>query len=85
MKTRSIKELLIIVRRELRKDKAFDAGLCWINDSCVYSGLVTVYEGRKIDLFIHENMPISRYSSYGWKPGVKSPRLKWLTKEIEKR
>jgi hypothetical protein len=80
---RNLKDLLIILRRRLRKEKYLNgAGLCWINGVCYHEGLISFDEGKKIEQFINKNKPIYRMALWGWKPGVKAPRDRWLTQKI---
>jgi hypothetical protein len=86
MKNRNIKELLIIIRRELIEDKAFHCGICFLLVQCEAKGVISEDEKYLLEDFISFNRPHYKNNPiYGWREGAKSPRLKWLTKEIEKR
>lgn len=97
METRSIKELLIILRDNLTKCIPTHAdGLC---NAILYLAMYTyisVEERHILTEYLYSHKPRLRckirrivYSNtheslYWWTPGYIKPRLKWLNKQINK-
>jgi hypothetical protein len=94
MKTRTIKELLIILRdnEDIFKKECFGlCGLAWLlHDTCF---IITYKEYSKIMDYFNANLPAKKYqfdeillsmpgSCFCWKLGEWNPRLKWLNKQI---
>ena len=91
METRSIKELLILLRDNARVKKSWfrlrqriNLGLCREAIFLCRERVITLEETFLIREFIGDNMP--RYKqdpTYGWKPSLWKPRKKWLNRQIK--
>jgi len=89
-KERTIKELLIILTDEFKKplpwnDKGEWNGIC----QCInYAEGLNGSEKARVTIYLRENKPRMRkghlHGSYWWRTMTKAPRLKWLSKQIEK-
>jgi hypothetical protein len=79
---RSLLELLILLRRELRSDYCdFNVGLCrlvLVLETCL---IINKEEAEALINFIYNN---GNYPLHGWKPGVKAPRDRFLTENINR-
>jgi uncharacterized protein YneF (UPF0154 family) len=98
-KNRSIRELLIILRREMYKQynkvdyngqRGFDLGICFVV-SYITEIYITTEEYYILKKYINDNPPINRepkmldnmYGAYWYKKGSFNPRIKWVRKQIE--
>lgn len=86
---RTIKELLILLREELKKrfDPAKDGCICYIVASMCGDDMITGNEFNLLDEYIMNNKP--RYlpqhhadSAFWWPYGELAPRLEFLDKLI---
>jgi len=86
-KSKTILELLIILRDELIYISAKDfhdyKGLCYLSESLVFKK-ISVCEYFLLSSYITRSMP-HNYKNYQYmaKPGLKTPRLKWLNERIK--
>jgi len=85
MKTRTIKELLILLRDYF--PKSFEDGrdaLCFaIKDMYRNNHTITAYEAKKLHKYIHEHKPEKTYNkAYFFEEGKLAPRMKFLDKLI---
>ena len=86
MKTRTIKELLILLRDYFPKSDIKERGaLCFaIHDMRKVHKLITWNEEQRLDKFIHKHKPIeyNRWSPYFFKEHELAPRMEFLNKLI---
>ena len=86
-KARSLRELLILLKRFILKDKCFE-GLCKSANDLERFNKITSEEETRLVLFIYDNKPKPKnyyfYHAIGyfWEPRVKAPRFRWLNKYI---
>lgn len=91
MGTRSIKELLILLRDNARVKKSWFGlrqrikfGLCReASHLHIDRGLLTWVELNVLWIYIDNNRPTYKPDPiYGWKPKLWRPRKRWLNKQI---
>lgn len=90
-KERTIKELLIILRDEIKNKNILltmffrKCGMCHEAFMIYKGGNISWIEYSRLLKFIRENRPFFEGNlDYAFKPGLVSPRVKWLNKQIEK-
>jgi transcriptional regulator CtsR len=84
MKTRTYKELLIILRDNLKK--CIDSyGMCYAINDLFFDDIITEEECNKLNNYLDNNKPRNvRDDSYWLKAGLLKPRIEWLNKQINK-
>jgi len=87
MKSRSTIELLILLRNELIKINSRQffllGGLCAVVRLMLQERIICATELYKLDNYIEKNRPKYKLNRlYGWRPGFKPPRMRWLNKKI---
>ena len=84
MKTRDIKELLILLRDYIETEQGF-IGMCFSTNEMVNYGWITENEELLIDKWNVDNRPSCTNERGCWWPrGDKQPRLDWLNEQIAK-
>lgn len=58
MKTRSINNLLIIVRNHIQNQKSLNSGICLEIDDLYFNGVITWDECTKLSGFMSKNRPM---------------------------
>jgi hypothetical protein len=84
MKTRSDKQLLILLRDNIDRLKT---GLCFLIRELWYNDTITEKERDKLQYYISMHRPIAPKWEhyYFWQPRNKEVRIKWLNEQINKR
>jgi hypothetical protein len=91
MKTRSINNLLIIVRNHIQNQESLNSGICLEIDDLYSNGVITWDECTKLSGFMSKNRPMRgkhyvknrQRSCWWWPRGEKEPRLAWLISKIK--
>lgn len=92
MKTRSINNLLIILRDHIQSINIYlDSGICLEIDVLYFNDVITWDECTKLSGFMSKNRPmrgkhyvkIRQRSGWWWPRGEKEPRLAWLNSKIK--
>jgi hypothetical protein len=83
VRTRSDKELLIILRDNIDK---LNTGLCFLITELHSEGLITEKEREKLRFYVSMHRPIAPKWEhyYFWQPRNKESRIKWLNEQINK-
>lgn len=94
---RTIKELLTVVRNSIINDKPqLILGLCWYTTLCLHEDIISREEYDILQDYYKKNVPVtynimvnkvfndSTKHIFWWKPGNKTPRIKYLNKHIKK-
>ena len=92
MKTRTTKELLIILRDNLEDYlKEGVPGLCLVIDELFYDGIISGQENEILDNYFESNKPAyalfrekQHKDDFWWKPGKIKHRRRWLNQHIDK-
>jgi hypothetical protein len=89
MKTRDIKELLILLSDNAkgRIGRRFYQiwGLCSLTLALYEEGIITQSEEDIVNTYLHDNRPDGKSGMDYWFPrGEKQPRLDWLNEQIAK-
>lgn len=89
MKTRDIKKLLILLRKNVRRGVGRGYcqswGLCSLTAMLNSEGIITDKEDSIIGKYLNNNRPHDKGEmDYWWPRGAKQPRLDWLNEQIEK-
>ena len=83
MKTRSDKQLLILLRDNIDK---LNTGLCFLITQLHYEGIITEEERDNLQFYLSTHRPIAPKWEhyYFWQPRNKEVRIKWLNEQIDK-
>ena len=86
MKTRDIKELLILLRDHLYLLDDWSDGMCILAGSLMRRGLISDDERWIIKTYLDNNTPhiLYRGGPYWFPPAQIQPRLDWLNEQIAK-
>ena len=86
MKTRDIKELLILLRDNLHGMDDWNDGMCVLLASLTRRDIITSDERLFIKRYLNRNRPLVLYEGgpYWFKPCEVQPRLDWLNEQIAK-
>lgn len=80
---RSLNKLLIIIKKDIKKDKNFSRGICYNITKLYENKKITDLEYKIIGNFIKNSKPINKFNNiFWWNPGDKKPRLEWLESNI---
>jgi hypothetical protein len=84
MKTRDIKELLILLRNYIKTEYDF-MGMCGSTSEMRSNGIINYAEEQLIGGWNNDNKPDDANPfGFWWTPGETQPRLDWLNEQIAK-
>ena len=91
MRTRSLNNLLIIVRDHIQNQKSIKNGICYEIENLNWGHVINRAEYNKLKVFMNENRPMRGVHcnkaqqgwSHWWPRGEKEPRIAWLNSKIK--
>ena len=91
METRSINNLLIILRDHIQNQESLNSGICLVINILCSKSIINFNEYNILTTFMSKNRPKRgehynkeyRNCSWWWPTGKKEPRIAWLNSKIK--